>query len=452
MTKSALKITLTRFFAAPRSLVFEAWTTPEHLRRWCAPRGFTIPESRGEFRPGGVWWCCMVAPDGTRHPAGGVYREVVPNECLVFSHHWEDESGQPGRDTWVTVCFADEGQGTRVTLEQGVFDSSGSRDGHLGGWTECLGRLEGVLAENAGRLVIERVFQAPQELVWKAITETEALRQWFFPLDEFRPEVGFEFEFTVEHEGKVYRHLCTVTEVVPGERLSYTWRYDRYEGDSLVTLELTPEGEGTKVVLRHAGLKSFPELPDFARESFHAGWTWLVGSALNEYLSASLCEPFVIEREFAAPRDVVWKAWTDREQFPRWFGPKGCVIFSARMDFRPGGELLYGMRMPDGSEMWGKWIFREIEAPRKIIFTNSFAGSDGTICRPPFPGVWPLQMLTTIVFEARGEKTFLRLQWIPFNASAAERATFDAMRGSFAEGWTGTFEQLEVHLRNPADS
>lgn len=446
MTESPLSITITRVFDAPRALVYEAWTNPEHLKRWCAPRGFTIPESRGEFRAGGAWWCCMVAPDGTRNPVGGVYREVVPNERLAFTHCWEDEHGKPEHETLVTVRFADEGEGTRVTLEQTNFKSPESRDGHLGGWSECMDKLADLLREGAGTLVLERVFHAPVDLVWKALTETEALNKWYFPLPEFRAEPGFEFEFTVEHEGKVYRHLCVVTEVVEKKRLSYTWRYDRYEGDSLLTFELFPEGKATKVRLTHSGLDSFPKLPDFARKSFLGGWTYFMDQALNEHLSTSLCEPFVIEREFAAPREMVWKAWTERDRFAEWFGPKGWKIFSATMDFRPGGDLLYGMRTPEGNEMWGKWIFRDIAEPEKIVLANSFADAEGNICRPPFPGEWALQMLTTIQFQAKGEKTLIRIEWFPLNASDEERATFEAMRGSFREGWTGTFEQLDTYL------
>lgn len=145
-TENPLQITLTRLFDAPRSLVFEAWTKPEHLTRWCAPHGFTISESRGEVRPGGEWWSCMIAPDGARHTLGGVYREVTTNELLVFTHCWEDDEGRPEHETLVTVRFADEDGKTRVTLEQTNFKSIESRDGHLGGWTQCLERLSEILA------------------------------------------------------------------------------------------------------------------------------------------------------------------------------------------------------------------------------------------------------------------------------------------------------------------
>lgn len=141
-------LVLTRVFDAPRQLVFEAWTKKEHLDQWCAPRGFTTPHSRGDFGPGGAWECCMVAPDGTKHFVSGVYREIVQDELLVFTHGWLEDDGKRDYETTVTVRFADEGGKTKVTLEQAVFKSVESRDGHKGGWTECLERLAEHLAKN----------------------------------------------------------------------------------------------------------------------------------------------------------------------------------------------------------------------------------------------------------------------------------------------------------------
>lgn len=134
-------LVLTRLFDAPRRLVFEAWTKKEHLDQWCAPRGFTIPSSEGDVRPGGAWRCVMIAPHGEKYPVGGVYREIIPNELLVFTHTWEEDDGTPEHETVVTVRFADEGGKTRVTLEQSVFKSVESRDGHQDGWTQCLDKL-----------------------------------------------------------------------------------------------------------------------------------------------------------------------------------------------------------------------------------------------------------------------------------------------------------------------
>ncbi|HEX2861235.1 MAG TPA: SRPBCC domain-containing protein [Lacunisphaera sp.] len=133
------KLTLVRMFAAPRALVFAAWTQPEHLRHWSAPHGFTIPVNEGMLKPGGKWRACMVTPDGVKLWLGGVYREIVRDRLLVFTHAWEGEEGAP--ETLVTVRFADHPRGTKVTLVQSGFDSSASRDGHKGGWAECLERL-----------------------------------------------------------------------------------------------------------------------------------------------------------------------------------------------------------------------------------------------------------------------------------------------------------------------
>src|SRR4051794_27647710 len=104
-------LVLTRVFDAPRALVFQAWTQREHLMRWCAPRGFDITYSEGDLRPGGSWRSCMRSPDGVDHWVGGVYREIVPDQRLVFTHGWDGKDGKPGHETTVTVTFADEGAG-----------------------------------------------------------------------------------------------------------------------------------------------------------------------------------------------------------------------------------------------------------------------------------------------------------------------------------------------------
>jgi uncharacterized protein YndB with AHSA1/START domain len=112
----------------------------------------------------------------------------------------------------------------------------------------------------------------------------EEMRHWYFELKEFKPEVGFEFEFTVEHEGVKYHHLCKITEVVPQKKLAHTWRYKGHEGDSLVTFELFANDDKTRLMLTHEGLETFPKLPGFARTNFMAGWTAIIGSSLKEFV------------------------------------------------------------------------------------------------------------------------------------------------------------------------
>jgi uncharacterized protein YndB with AHSA1/START domain len=136
----------------------------------------------------------------------------------------------------------------------------------------------------AEAVVIERTFNAPVARVWKALTDADEMRVWYFDLKEFKPEVGFEFEFTVEHEGNTYHHLCKVTEVIPQKKIAYTWRYAGEEGNSLVTFELFPDGGKTRLKLTHEGLETFPKLPAYARTNFEKGWTEIIGSSLKQFL------------------------------------------------------------------------------------------------------------------------------------------------------------------------
>jgi len=133
-------------------------------------------------------------------------------------------------------------------------------------------------------VIVERTFNAPVARVWKALTDAEEMRRWYFELKEFKPEVGFEFEFVVEHEGNSYHHLCKVTEVVPQKKIAYTWRYKGEPGNSLVTIELFPESNMTRLRLRHEGLETFPKTPAYARKNFEAGWTAIIGTELKKFV------------------------------------------------------------------------------------------------------------------------------------------------------------------------
>lgn len=135
-------------------------------------------------------------------------------------------------------------------------------------------------------LIMERIFDAPVALVWKVLTEKEHMKQWYFDLEEFRPEVGFAFDFMAgPPDGKQFHHACTVTEVVPGRRLSYSWRYPDYTGESHVTFELLAEGEKTRLRVTHSGLETFPvDVPELAARNFEEGWSYILGTALAAYL------------------------------------------------------------------------------------------------------------------------------------------------------------------------
>ncbi len=160
-----------------------------------------------------------------------------------------------------------------------------------------------------------------------------------------------------------------------------------------------------------------------------------------------MSKEFVISRVFDAPRDKVWKAWTEVERLKQWWGPKGFVVTHCKVDLRPGGIMHYCLRMPDGNEMWGKFVYREIVKPERLVFVNSFSDKDAGIAVHPMSVNWPREMLSTVTFEEQGGRTKLTVQWIPLDTSTdLERKTFEDGRDSMKQGWSGTFEQFAEYL------
>jgi uncharacterized protein YndB with AHSA1/START domain len=133
-------------------------------------------------------------------------------------------------------------------------------------------------------IVVEITLNAPASKVWKAITSDQEMKKWYFDLPGFKAEKGYKFHFNGGTEHKTYLHLCEVLEVVPEKKLSYSWRYDGYEGNSKVSFDLTPEGDKTKLKLTHEGLETFPPNPDFARNNFVEGWNQIIKTSLKNYL------------------------------------------------------------------------------------------------------------------------------------------------------------------------
>ena len=159
--------------------------------------------------------------------------------------------------------------------------------------------------------------------------------------------------------------------------------------------------------------------------------------------------PFIITRTFDAPRALVWKAWTERERLARWWGPKGFVVEVLRLDLRPGGIFHYGLRSANGQQHWGRFVYREIAAPERLVFVVTFADKDCNVVRHPWDANWPLEMLSTVTFVERAGKTAVTVTWVPLNATDVEERTFYAGRESMRAGWTGTCDQLERYLAKP---
>jgi uncharacterized protein YndB with AHSA1/START domain len=158
---------------------------------------------------------------------------------------------------------------------------------------------------------------------------------------------------------------------------------------------------------------------------------------------------FVISRVFDAPRKLVWSAWTEAERLAQWWGPKGSKIRVIKLDVRPGGMFHYAMQSKPGQEMFGRFVYREIAAPERLVFVTSFSDANGGITRAPFPQLgqtWPLEVLNTLTLAEQGGKTTLSLRGGPINATQEELETFVGMFASMRQGFTGTFDKLADHL------
>jgi uncharacterized protein YndB with AHSA1/START domain len=138
---------------------------------------------------------------------------------------------------------------------------------------------------NATPYTIERTFNAPVGKIWKAITDKDEMKEWYFTLEAFKPEPGFEFRFEGGDDKNTYLHICRILEVIPDKKLSHTWQYEGQPEETVVTWELSEEGADTRVKLTHEGLEKIAHHgPAFAANNFAEGWNAIVGSSLKTHL------------------------------------------------------------------------------------------------------------------------------------------------------------------------
>jgi uncharacterized protein YndB with AHSA1/START domain len=161
---------------------------------------------------------------------------------------------------------------------------------------------------------------------------------------------------------------------------------------------------------------------------------------------------FEKERVFQAPLDRVWKAWSERDQLAKWWGPKGCSLEVSLLEFREGGFFHYAMRFENAPAMWGRFNFREIVPHERIVWLNSFANEKCGIARAPFSDLCPLEIENSVAFVEQEQTTKMTLHAEPFGASAEEIKYFAELcsSGSLEQGYSGTFDQLVDHLRQIA--
>ncbi|MDF2723892.1 MAG: polyketide cyclase [Paenibacillus sp.] len=154
----------------------------------------------------------------------------------------------------------------------------------------------------------------------------------------------------------------------------------------------------------------------------------------------------VLTHTFKAPRELVFKAFTESGHLQNWWGPKGWKFHVAKADFRSGGEFLYSQQPDEGDIMWIKFSYSEVLAPEKIVYINVFSDEHGNIVRAPFDPNWPLKTKNTLTFIEEEGKTILTIVTAPESPTEEELRTFEAFQGVIREGFTGTFDQLAEYV------
>jgi len=318
---SAREMVITRLFDAPRELVFDAFTKPEHVVHWWGPAGFTTTIETMDVCPGGVWKHVMHGPDGANYPNEHIYLEVVRPERLVTSHGGHKEGGPETRFTHI-ITFENQSGKTLVTM-RALFDSAETRD----------------------RTV--RDFNA-----------IEGGHQTLARLADYLPRILNQKE---------------------------------------------------------------PDQKEPAAE-------------------------FFIERTFDAPRDLVFRAWSEAESLAQWWGPKGFGLRIVKLDFRPGGIFHYCSTMPGGAEIFGIFLYREIAPPERIVFLTAFADKDANLGRHPMMHDWPRYILNILTLTEHNRKTTLTMRGVPHDPTEAETKAFKEALKYLTPGFQGTFDQLEAYL------
>ncbi len=169
-------------------------------------------------------------------------------------------------------------------------------------------------------------------------------------------------------------------------------------------------------------------------------------NAANQAKVGTMQEELVITRTFNAPRELVFKAFTEPDRMVHWWGAKGVTTHVARAEVRPGGELLYSQTFPNGQVMWGKFVYREIAAPERLVFVSLPVDANGNGIPNPFVANFPAEILNTVSLTEENGKTTLEMHGAPINATEEERATFAGMQKNVSAGFGSTFDRLDEYL------
>jgi uncharacterized protein YndB with AHSA1/START domain len=438
-------IVISRILDAPRELAFQMFTDPRHLARFWGSPGCTSPVCEMDVRPGGIWRHVLRTPDGTEYPSTSVYLEVVRPEKIVY--RWAPDKSPvfgntlpPGQVN--TIVFEEHEGKTRVTLEARL-DTIAARDalvksGFSKGVEMSLDRLMAQMKDAARELVITRVFDAPRELVFEAWTDPKHIASWWGPrgftttVHSMDVAPGGVWRLTMHGpDGRDYKNKIVYLEVAKPERLVYknTPEHGSEPADHETTVTFEEQDAKTTVTLRM--LFASAETRNHVVTTYKAveGGSQTL-SRLAEYLAAKRSVyDVVITRIVDAPREMVFRAWTDADHVKHWWGPTGFTNPRCELDPRPGGAIRIDMRAPDGTVFPMAGTYIEVVEPERLVFSSAALDKDG---KPMF------ENLNEVSFEEYGDQTKVTVR------AKVAKATPEAapyLKG-MDEGWNLTLDRM----------
>lgn len=296
---------------------------------------------------------------------------------------------------------------------------------------------------------ITRILNAPKELVFEVWSDPKHISQWWGPngftttVDEmdFRP--GGKWLHTMHGpDGKDYPNEAIFTEIIKPDLIKFTHTLPKFD------VTVTFEAIGNKTRLTMCNVFETAEIRNIVAEKYGAveGQVQTINRFEGLLTEVSQVQEFIFTRTFNAPRELVFKAFSEEKALAQWWGPKGMEMCDSKLDFRPGGIFHYGMKAANGSIMWGLFRYLEIIEPERIVFINSFSDKVGNVTPNIVSKDFPLEVLDIITLTEHQGKTTLTMRASPINATEEEQKTFSNMFSLLKQGFGGTFDQLEEYL------
>jgi uncharacterized protein YndB with AHSA1/START domain len=300
-------------------------------------------------------------------------------------------------------------------------------------------------------LIVTRLIDAPVARVWRAWTDDAEIVKWWGPHGfsnetksrSFTPG-GRWMHTMIGPDGTRFPNSARYEEIEEGKRIVYSNGGGKEGGEGLSmvsTVTFKAVGDKTEITL-HTVLPT-KEMRDLVVREYKAEEG---GRQTLSRLNAHVTGQFVIFRMVDAPRERVWRAFSDGKELAVWMGPKGAQTGHADMDFRVGGSYHYSMKT-GGVELWGLATYKEIVKPERLVYVQQFSDKDRGMGIHPMAPTWPKRMLTTVYFQDFGPKTLISLYWEPIEPTAVERKTFSDGMDGMKGGWGGSFDRLDEFLK-----